>query len=303
MSTGQKKSILSYIPGYRHNAVLQLIIFSASAFAILGVTWGIIMILYQGDPAFFNHYFIGNIALPNISEFKSHWWTVLTYGWFHFSGFWDLLSNMLWLYCFGSVVQMLVGYRQVIPLYAYALTVGGVCYLLAQLIPGPAGAIQPGVTAVLGSHAGLIGLCAAAVTLAPDYRFYLTDTFRVHILVVAGIFAALMVLSTHFYLPMALLIVGGGLTGFAYVRLLKTGYRPGDWMYNFTARVESLVTPDENRIRRKKNSRRGSVLNNMSGPGGVSQKRIDDILDKINQKGYNSLSAEEKEILMRAGKE
>ena len=33
------------------------------------------------------------------------------------------------------------------------------------------------------------------------------------------------------------------------------------------------------------------------------QKRIDDILDKINQHGVNSLTQEEKEILLRAGKE
>ena len=32
----------------------------------------------------------------------------------------------------------------------------------------------------------------------------------------------------------------------------------------------------------------------------ITQKRIDDILDKINQKGYRSLSEEEKEILKRA---
>jgi hypothetical protein len=36
---------------------------------------------------------------------------------------------------------------------------------------------------------------------------------------------------------------------------------------------------------------------------GISQHRIDEILDKINQKGYNSLTKEEKEMLLRAGSE
>ena len=36
---------------------------------------------------------------------------------------------------------------------------------------------------------------------------------------------------------------------------------------------------------------------------GITQSRIDEILDKINQKGYNSLSKEEKEALLRAGKD
>jgi hypothetical protein len=35
----------------------------------------------------------------------------------------------------------------------------------------------------------------------------------------------------------------------------------------------------------------------------VTQQRIDDILDKINQKGYNSLTQEEKDILSRASKD
>ena len=35
----------------------------------------------------------------------------------------------------------------------------------------------------------------------------------------------------------------------------------------------------------------------------ITQQRIDEILDKIGQKGYHSLSEEEKEILKRASKE
>ena len=35
----------------------------------------------------------------------------------------------------------------------------------------------------------------------------------------------------------------------------------------------------------------------------ITQQKIDDILDKINQKGYSSLSEDEKEILKRASKE
>ena len=35
----------------------------------------------------------------------------------------------------------------------------------------------------------------------------------------------------------------------------------------------------------------------------VSQKRIDEILDKINQQGYRFLTDEEKEILKRASED
>lgn len=304
MKTGRRRSALSYIPGYTNNAVLQLIIFSGVAFVILGIIWGIIKIIYQGSDASFYHYFLSNIALPPLSGFKAHWWTIFTYGWFSFGGFFEFLSNMLWLYCFGSVVQMLVGHRQVIPLFAYSLIAGGVFYCIIQLLPGEFSKTPPGIIGLLGPRAGLIGLAAAAVTLTPGYRFYLTETFRIPLMLVAGIFGVLMLIGSRFYLPVIIMLLAGGGMGYFYIRLLKAGYRPGEWIYTFKGKVESLVTPDENATGRKQNNKSARALNRAYEPKqGISQKRIDDILDKINQKGYNSLSKEEKDVLMRAGKE
>ena len=224
MNTRRKRSALSYIPGFTNNAVLQLIMFSGVAFVILGIIWAIVKIVYEGSDANFYQYFYSNLALPSVHGFKTHWWTALTYGWFHFNGFWELLSNMLWLYCFGSVVQMLVGYRQVIPLYAYSLVAGGAFYLLAQFFP----VSMPQTIGILGPRAGLMGMTAAAVTLTPQYRFWLTERFSIPIMVVAGIFTVLMIIGSGFYLPVIFMLAGGALMGFWYVKLLKAGYRPGN---------------------------------------------------------------------------
>jgi membrane associated rhomboid family serine protease len=301
MNTGRKRSALSYIPGYANNAVLQLILFSAVAYVALSLIWAVMMLVYQGD-ANFNQYFIPNLALPLAGSFKSAWWTIATYGWFQYPhGFWEMLSNMVWLYCFGSVVQMLVGHKQVIPLYIYSLLIGGAVYMLAQLLPGELGKCPP---YLLGPRAALVSMAAAAVTLTPKYRFYLTDTFSIPLLAMAGIFIALMLLGSGFYLPIIIMLLAGGLTGFGYIRLLQAGYRPGEWMYDVTARIAGAVTPDENAGWPKKGGKRDDFLSRRYEPKtGISQKRIDEILDKINQKGYNSLSSEEKDTLMRAGKE
>ena len=261
------------------------------------------MLVYQGDSTF-NQYFITNVSLPVVAGFKNHWWTIFTYGWLHYpNGFWELLSNMLWLYCFGSVVQMLIGDKQVIPMYIYCLLAGGVFYLISQLLPGELGK-PPHIIGLLGPRAGLMGLAAAAVTLTPQYRFYLTETFSIPIMVVAGIFGVLMIIGSGFYLPVILMLAGGGLMGFAYIKLLKAGYRPGGWMYALKGKIEGLVTPDENAEWKRHNKTRSKMLDKIYEPkNGISQKRIDEILDKINQKGYNALSKEEKDALMRAGKE
>ncbi len=299
MSTGHKRSMLSYIPGYKNNAVLQVIIFSAVGYTMLALCWAIIKLVYDGDSSNYNIHFIPNLALPALAFYKAHWWTLLTYGWFQNIGFMELISNMLWLYCFGSVVQSLVGPRQIIALYTYSLLTGGIFYLLAQLLPGSLGVCRP---FILGPRAGLMGMAAAAVTLTPRYRFYLTETFSIPILVVAGIFTFLMVLNSGYYLSVILMLMGGSLMGLAYIKLLKAGYRPGAWMYAFADKMERLVTPNERNIRNKQG--RGNIFHNpYRSQKEALQDRVDDILDKINQKGYNSLTTEERDILSRAGKE
>src|ERR1700677_3267019 len=99
MTTGRKRSALSYIPGLTNNAVLKLIIGLMVAYVLLELTWGVMMLVYQ-DGTNFNRYFIPNIGLPVVALFKHRWWTILTYGWFGYGSFWEFLSNMLWLYCF-----------------------------------------------------------------------------------------------------------------------------------------------------------------------------------------------------------
>ena len=299
MSRGSRKSFLPYIPGYDNNAILKLIFFLAGSYIMLALCWAVVMIVNTTSDAF-TIYFIPNIALPRLSGFAGSWWTVLTYGIFHYpNSFMEMLSNMLWLYTFGSVTQMLIGKKQIIPLFLYGVLSGGIFYVLIQFVPGEVGKCPP---YIMGPRAGIVAMCAAAFTLSPKYKFYLTETFRLSIALVAGIFAVLMIIGSGFYISVIAMLLGGGLSGFAYVRLLQAGYRPGEWMYSIGNKLESTVTPDEHKIARKKSGKRSAVINSRTYTT-TTEKKVDDILDKINQKGYQSLTAEEKEFLSRAGKD
>jgi membrane associated rhomboid family serine protease len=300
MQSGKRRSSLSYIPGLSNNAVLQIIIFSAVAYVVFGLIWAVIRIVYPDDH-FFYFYFVPQLGLPPVSMFPAHCWTLLTYGWFLYPGkFWELASNMLWLYCFGSVVQMLIGHRQVIPLYIYSLFFGGLVFVASSLVPGLAP--FPGGY-FLGPAAGLMGMSAASITISPRYRFFFTETFSLPLAVIVGAFAILSILGTGFYFPSVMLLLGGSGAGFAYVRLLQAGYKPGNWMYGLTEGIEGLVTPSPRKGQSIPLGRRDAVLKKTlrGNDTTVSSSRIDDILDKINQKGYNSLTDEEKETLKRAG--
>src|ERR1700748_1037381 len=136
MSTLNRRPFSTYIPGYSKNAVLQLIVYSGTAYVIFHLI-RIILLLTNYDPIVFINTFESNVALQSLDIFKSKFWTIFTYGWFHL-GFRNLVSNMIWLYCFGNLVQMLVGYKQIIALFVYSLVFGGLFFLLSQFIPGSA---------------------------------------------------------------------------------------------------------------------------------------------------------------------
>jgi membrane associated rhomboid family serine protease len=277
--------------------VLQLIIASGVGFISYHLA-RVILLIAEANPNIFPNYFTKNLALPYVHNFPQKFWTILTYGWIH-NGFWEMFSNMIWLYAFGSIVQMLVGYKEVIPLFVYSLIMGGIFYETSQLIPGEAFSVS---LLHFGAQAGLVGLAVAALTITPGYRVYLGDRFSIPLVIIACIFFVLMVMNTGLQLPNIFLLAGGAVTGFSYIKFLQNGYKPGVWVYNIFDSLNRSVTPDEHSLKQKR--KRNRVLDSMHDTRqNANQKRIDDILDKINQKGYNSLTKEEKEILLKAGKE
>jgi len=297
MKTMPGRSFLSFMPRYNQNAVIQLIAANGVGYLLFQFTKVFIMALGRRDAL---TTLLPNIALPELHLFATKWWTIFSYGWVHL-GFWEWLSNMVWLYCFGNVIQMLVGYKQIIPLFIYSLLLGGGVYMACQNIPYAALHTQP---YLMGAQAGVMGLCMAALKLAPKYRFYLNDYYSVPMVVVVGIFVVLNLLYVQEQMARVFLLAGGGLAGFVYIRLLRVGYRPGEWIYDIYGRIENLVTPSDSGLWQKQGKKRNQILSKMSNPKqNNNQQKIDDILDKINQKGYDSLTEEEKETLLRASKE
>lgn len=284
------------IPGYSQNAVLQLIVACGVGFILYHLT-RVSMIVFSVPAATATAEVDTYTALPPLHGFKEHAWTLLTYGWIH-RGFMEWLSSMIWLYCFGNVVQNLVGHRQVIPTFIYGQLLGGAFYVLTWLIPG----LTAAPFSVLTANAGVMALAASTVTLAPKYRFYLGENFSIPLLVVVGIYIALNGLVHASHLPLLMLCIGGLAAGFFTMTALKRGYQPGAWMYNISNAINGSVTPNEFQPHAK---RRQQViqLTRKQTEKEVTQRRVDEILEKIHQRGYSSLTAEEREMLMKASKE
>ena len=100
--------------------------------------------------------------------------------------------------------------------------------------------------------------------------------------------------------------LGGTLFGFLFVYLLRSGTDLSVYFNNFIEILSfkrkkqpvkrgNLKVAHRSELIEKKSSHARTRPNNISS-------RVDEILDKIKQKGYDSLTDEEKEILYQASK-
>ena len=99
---------------------------------------------------------------------------------------------------------------------------------------------------------------------------------------------------------------GAAGTGWLFIYLLRRGTDGSIWINQFFDWIGDLFNPDK---RKKPKNKKDEFFYNVSGTQpykkipNITQKRIDEILDKINQQGYRFLTIEEKEILKRAAEE
>lgn len=309
MKTQFTRNRMSYLSNYRQNALMQLIAASAIGFILAYALYVIFLVLAPDQKIWVNgvqegvtfHNTISPyIALQPFSGFLHKPWTLLTYPWAH-SNFWHLLTNMLWLYCFGSVIQSLIGFKEIIPLYIISSLFAGSLFLIVNAFwPGMGGSMF-----ILGALPGIMGFAFASITLAPRFRFYLGDRLSIPLWAVLAIFVVINLMSFS-YTNISSLIVctGAAFAGFCYIKLLRGGYKPGAFIYGVGNSIQSVFTPQQHPNGKIKGHRRKEALDLAKiNEEHNLEESIDLLLDKINQKGYDSLTKEEKETLMNASRQ
>lgn len=226
-------------------------------------------------------------------------WTIITYMFLH-DGVWHLLGNVLWLWAFGYILQDLTGNNKLIPIFLYGGFAGAFVFLLTyNIIPRlPVGATLE------GASAGVMAVAIATTVLAPAYRIFpmLNGGIPLWVLTIIFViidFASIPVSNTGGHIAH----LAGAAMGFVFIKQLQRGNDWSSWVNNFFDWVGNLFNP--NKKEWKKTARQNFYYKTEGTQPfkkipNITQKRIDDILDKINQRGYRSLTDEEKEILKRA---
>lgn len=304
MNTQSYKSSKKILLGQDNNALVILFAVNALVFVLINF---IKIVYYLSDIPleFFYKQILNWFTLPAVTDtMLLRPWTIITYMFTHYS-IWHLISTLLWLWAFGYVLQDLAGNNKLIPIYLYGGFVGGIVFVLANnLFPGLERNIV-NTSPLLGGGAAVMAVAVATTTLAPDYRIFPLINGGIPLWVLALIFVAIdfaTLASGNGGIGAA--HIAGAAMGFIFVKQLQKGKDWGAWMIHFVNWLDDLFSP-EKKHQQQKGEKHFYRANRKPYEkiANITQQKLDEILDKINQQGYSFLSDEEKAFLHRASNE
>ncbi|WP_421946133.1 rhomboid family intramembrane serine protease [Pedobacter sp.] len=227
------------------------------------------------------------LALPAaFSSFPDRFYTVVTYMFFH-ADFFHILFNMIALFWFGQIFMNFLKTRQFHFIFWAGGLAGALVYLLGlNLIPVFKDSLAS--ASVIGSSAAVMAIIAATATLVPNYGIFLMFLGEVKIKYLAIAYFILDILSLgSANAGGSFAHIGGAILGFVFIKSLQNG---NDWSKIFEKKPKLRVVKNEQPVKKPEFK-------------GVSQKEVDEILDKISKSGYDKLTATEKEKLFKASKD
>ena len=286
--------------GQDGNALVNLIAFNGILFIILKFIFVIYQLSDLQLSAYYRNIFNWFTLPADISKLATRPWTFLSFMFTH-SGLFHVLGNCIWLWAFGYILQDLTGNRKLIPIYIYGGFAGAFVYLLAyhifpQLTP------QIPNAALFGANLSILAFAVATTTVSPDYRIFPMINGGVPLWILTMLYVIIDFFGVKNHDPAEYIAhIGAAALGFFFIYQMRRGNDWSEWMNNFFDWVGNLFNPDK-----KKKQVKDEFFYKVKGSApykktpNVTQKRIDQILDKINQKGFHFLTDEEKDILKRA---
>ncbi len=287
--------------GDDNNALMALVAINVMVFISLGLIQVIYYMTQSSDSAFRYEILKWFILPAKLNTLAVMPWTILSYMFVH-TGVIYTLVNMLWLWAFGSILQSLSGNKKIIPIYLYGGLVGSVVFIaVSYAVPALKNEIE--YSTMLGGNASIMAVAVATTALAPNFRLFrmLNGGIPLWILTLLYVvidFAGSGGTAHH------LAHLGGGLMGYLFIVSFKKGYDWSVWMNDVYYWFINLFNPEKKTSPRQMT--KDKIFYNTGGRKPyfkkpvVTQQRIDQILDKINQKGFEHLTEEEKNILKKA---
>lgn len=279
------------------NSLYKIIAINLLVYAVLVVLWVFLSLSGAGDLYYSIRSYLMMPASP--SYFLTQPWTVLTYMFAH-DRFFHILFNLLFLYWFGLLVNEYLGSRKLANLYILGGLAGGLFYMLIyNLAPLFSDVVDSSL--MLGASAGVYAIVVAAATLTPNTTFRLLLLGPVKIKYIAIFYVLVAFANTAgSNAGGELAHLGGAALGFVYIIQLRNGRDlgvPVQAVGQFFERLFSNKPKVKVTYRKKNYEYKSEPLKPTKNGEITSQEEIDRILDKIAEKGYDSLSKDEKRRL------
>ncbi len=308
MSYYQQRNRTRLSIGEDGNTLTLLLVVNLIVFAILAFIKVVYYFSFSDQgAALFNEQIFKWVTLPaDVSTFITRPWTLLTHMFVHDTmSIWHILGNMIWLWTFGYILQDLAGNKKLVPLYIYGGLVGALAYVLAYNFLSPL-KVDLAQSQAFGASAAVMCIAIATTTLAPAYRIFPMLNGGIPLWIITVIYLIIDLATIPYNNPGGHIahIAGAGM-GYLFVIALQRGSDWGAWMNNFFEWVNNLFNPE---VPKKGISPKATLYYNakvqpFKKANIITEQRIDELLDKISQKGYHSLTDDEKEMLKRASKE
>ena len=221
-------------------------------------------------------------------------WTLLTYAFFHY-GFLHLFFNMMVLNFSSRLFLTFFTQKQYLGLYILSAIFSALCFVLSFYFLHQ-------TSSMVGASAAIMALLVATTTYQPlmEIRLLLIGNVKLwHITAVLLLLDLLQIQMNNTGGHIAHL--SGAFFGYIYIKLLQNGTdlsRIVDSVLNLFSNKQSTPFRKVHVNPKKPAAKRESKIVIKD----KTQQQLDEILDKISQSGYDSLTAEEKEFLFKAGK-
>lgn len=229
-------------------------------------------------------------------------WSIISYSFFH-AGIGHIFFNMVVLNFAGRLFLTYFNQKQLLSLYFSGTIFAGIIYILSYFVFPALAHLN---VSMIGASGAIMAVLFATVTYFPLMEVRLLLIGRVKLWHIA----LFLIVIDLIQLPLEntgghLAHLGGALFGYLYTKQLQNGNDIGAW---FTKLMDTFA----NLSGKRKATPFKKVHKNYSQPvtkpvsrivtKDKAQQQIDEILDKISQSGYDSLTKEEKEFLFKAGK-
>ncbi|MFV8270914.1 rhomboid family intramembrane serine protease [Flavobacterium sp. GT2N3] len=225
-------------------------------------------------------------------------WSLLSYSFFH-AGIMHIVFNMIVLNFSGRLFMTYFTEKQLLGLYVLSAIFAGITYLVVFYVLNISAPI-------VGASAAIMAILVATTTYNPlmDLRLLIIGNVKLwHITAVIIIIDLMQLRSENMGGHISHL--SGAFFGFIFIKLIQNGTDLSKIvsrvLHFFTNLFKKNAATPFKKVHKNYNKPLVKSVSKIVAKD-KSQQQIDEILDKISQSGYDSLTKEEKEFLFKVGK-